>query len=46
MPKVGQKHFSYSKKGQTAAKSYAKKTGKTVKAKKAPRKPRGVTYGR
>ena len=30
MPKVGGKHFSYSKKGKTAAKRYAKKTGKTM----------------
>ncbi len=30
MPKVGGKHFSYSKKGKAAAKSYAKKTGKKV----------------
>ena len=31
MPKVGKKHFSYSKKGKTAAKRYAKKAGKRVK---------------
>jgi hypothetical protein len=31
MPKVGNKHFSYSKKGKQAAKSYAKKTGKPLK---------------
>ncbi len=31
MPKVGKKHFSYSKKGVKAAKTYAKKTGKKVK---------------
>jgi len=30
MPKVGGKHFSYSKKGKAAARSYAKKTGKRV----------------
>ena len=30
MPKVGKKHFSYSSKGKTAAKSYAKKTGKKM----------------
>ena len=30
MPKVGDKHFSYSAKGRKAAKSYAKKTGKKV----------------
>ena len=35
MPKVGKKHFSYTAKGKTAAKKYAKKTGKKVsKAKK------------
>ena len=27
MPRVGKKHFSYSKKGRAAAKRYAKKTG-------------------
>jgi hypothetical protein len=30
MPKVGKKHFSYSKKGRKAAKKYAKRTGKKV----------------
>lgn len=30
MPKVGGKHFSYTKKGQKAAKKYAKSKGKTV----------------
>jgi hypothetical protein len=30
MPRVGKKSFSYSKKGKTAAKRYAKKTGKKV----------------
>ena len=34
MPKVGKKHFSYSKKGVAAAKKYAKKTGKKVTNKK------------
>ena len=34
MPKVGGKKFSYSKKGKTAAKRYAKKTGKKVKSRK------------
>ena len=34
MPKVGGKHFSYSKKGRAAAKYYAKKTGKKVTNKK------------
>jgi len=31
MPKVGKKHFSYSKAGKKAAKVYAKKKGKKVK---------------
>ena len=30
MPKVGDKHFSYSKKGKDAAKELAEKTGKKV----------------
>tara|TARA_R100001377_G_scaffold84379_2_gene67794 strand:- start:397 stop:627 length:231 start_codon:yes stop_codon:yes gene_type:complete len=30
MPKVGNKHFSYSKKGKDAAKELAEKTGKKV----------------
>jgi len=30
MPKVGKKHFAYSKKGKAAAKRYAKKKGKKV----------------
>jgi hypothetical protein len=30
MPKVGKKHFSYTKKGKSAAKRYAKKTGKRM----------------
>ena len=34
MPKVGGIKFSYSKKGKTAAKRYAKKTGKKVKSRK------------
>lgn len=34
MPRVGGKHFSYSKKGRAAAKRYAKKTGKKVTHKK------------
>ncbi|ANS03126.1 hypothetical protein [uncultured Mediterranean phage uvDeep-CGR2-AD10-C281] len=34
MPKVGRKHFSYSKAGKKAAKRYAKKTGKKVTHKK------------
>ena len=31
MPKVGNKHFSYSDKGKKAAKRHAKKTGQKVK---------------
>tara|TARA_Y100001963_G_C6440633_1_gene291229 strand:- start:27 stop:155 length:129 start_codon:yes stop_codon:yes gene_type:complete len=39
MPKVGGRHFGYSKKGKAAAKAYAKRTGKRiVKAKKAVKK--------
>lgn len=34
MPKVGKKHFSYSKAGMKKAKAYAKKKGKKVKYKK------------
>ena len=31
MPKVGKKHYPYTKKGKAAAKSAAKKKGKKVK---------------
>ena len=31
MPRVGQKHFAYTKKGKAAAKKYAKKKNKKVK---------------
>jgi hypothetical protein len=31
MPRVGNKKFAYTKKGRTAAKKYAKKTGKQMK---------------
>jgi hypothetical protein len=34
VPKVGKKHFSYTKSGRKAAENYAKKTGKKVKRKK------------
>ena len=34
MPKVGSKKFAYTAKGKTAAKAYAKKTGKKVNTKK------------
>ena len=30
MPKVGKKHYSYTKKGRTAAKAAARRTGKKV----------------
>lgn len=36
MPKVGKKHFSYSKKGKLAAKKYAARLGKKVIHKKNP----------
>ena len=38
MPKVGDKHFSYSAKGQAAAKKYARKTGQKMMNKKASKK--------
>ena len=34
MPKVGGRHFSYSKAGKKKAKAYAKKTGKKVTKRK------------
>lgn len=34
MPKVGSKKFSYSPKGQKAARAYARKLGKSVKMSK------------
>ena len=37
MPKVGKKHFSYTKAGRKAAKEYAKKTGKKLTRKKRGR---------
>jgi len=36
VPKVGGRHFSYSKKGQVAAKKYARKVSKKVVRKKQP----------
>lgn len=33
MPMVGKKKFAYTKKGKAAAKKYAKKSGKKMKAK-------------
>lgn len=38
MPKVGDKHFSYTPKGQKQAQAYAKKTGQKVAHKPQPRK--------
>jgi len=35
VPKVGKKHFPYTKKGKKAAKAYAKKKGKKVKVSKS-----------
>lgn len=35
MPKVGDKHFEYTKAGKKAAKAYAKKSGKKLKTAKA-----------
>ena len=35
MPRVGKKHFPYTKKGRAQAKAYAKRTGKKVSHKKA-----------
>ena len=41
MPKVGGKHFPYTKKGVAAAKRAAKKTGKKVTKKKVTKKKKG-----
>ena len=38
MPKVGGKHFAYTKTGKAKAKAYAKKTGKKVANKKGKKK--------
>lgn len=38
MPKVGKKHFKYTKAGEKKAKAYAKKTGKKVTRKKKKKK--------
>jgi len=35
MPSVGRKKFGYTKKGKTAAKKYAKKTGKKVRKRRS-----------
>ena len=36
MPKVGRKHFAYTKAGEKAAEEEAKKTGKPMTKKKKP----------
>jgi hypothetical protein len=38
MPKVGTKHYSYTKSGRAAAKKEAKRTGKSVTARKPKKK--------
>lgn len=42
MPKVGKKHFSYTKKGMSMAEQYAKKTGKKVTKKTKPKAKKKV----
>jgi len=37
MPKVGSKHYSYTKKGVAAARKEAKRTGKPLKKAKKPK---------
>jgi hypothetical protein len=45
MPKVGSKHYSYSKRGVAAAKKEAKRTGKPLKkTKKSTVKSRTKSY--
>ena len=44
MPKVGKKHFAYTKKGKKAAKTYAKKRGKKVSKRKPSARSRGKRY--
>jgi hypothetical protein len=47
MPKVGSKKFSYSPKGQKAARAYARKLGKSVKTSKGKagtRRTSGKSY--
>lgn len=34
MPRVGKKHFAYTKKGRKKARAYAKRTGYRIKRKK------------
>ena len=43
MPKVGSKHFAYTKKGAAQAKQHAAKTGQTVQHAKATPRPTGPT---
>jgi hypothetical protein len=38
MPKVGSKHFAYTKQGQKQAQQYARQTGQKVAAKQPPKK--------
>jgi len=45
MPKVGGKHYSYSKAGKSKAKAAAKKSGKKVTYGKKPTKKRGGKKG-
>ena len=44
MPKVGKKHFAYTKKGKKASKAYAKKRGKKVSKRKPKARSRGKRY--
>ena len=44
-PKVGKREFSYGKKGQAAAKRYAKKAGKRVSSASKATKARGKKKG-
>jgi len=41
MPKVGSKHFAYTKKGATQAKQHAAKTGQAVQNAKSTPRPTG-----
>jgi len=45
MPKVGSKYYSYTKKGEAAARKEAKRTGKPLKKAKKPKvKSRTKSY--
>lgn len=39
MPKVGNKHFAYTPKGEKAAQNYARATGKPLQRSQPPKKP-------